>query len=71
MEDLIKALTILSKYISEENRKYPTWCDHDVLGVNVSPEVVSEEDKEELWSLGFVPDTDEYDCFISFRYGSC
>jgi len=68
MEDLIKALQILSKYTQE---KYPTGCEHDVLyviGVNIDD--VSEEDLVELENLSFKYD-DEEDNFYSFRFGSC
>jgi DNA-binding protein YbaB len=70
MEDLIKALTILKKYITEDYLlNYPTNCDHDILRVSVDPAVVSEEDMQELENLSFHPD-EEYSCFSSFRFGS-
>jgi DNA-binding protein YbaB len=65
MEDLIKALQIFLKYGNED---YPTNCDHDVLMVNISPDLVSEDDKKILKELSF----HESDCgFESFRFGSC
>ena len=67
MEDLIKALQIFLKY---GNPYAPTHCDHDVLSVNISPDVVSEKDKAALEALGFRTDGD-YDMFCSYRYGSC
>lgn len=69
MEDLIKALQIFLKY---DNPKYPTHCEHDYLYVAINPELVSDEDKEELDKLGFFVDG-EYDGegFGSFKYGSC
>ena len=71
MEDLIKALTIFSKYTKNSyHNEYPTSCDHDVLRVHVSPEFVSEYDRQTLGSLGFSPDF-EIDCFVSYKYGSC
>lgn len=69
MEDLIKALTILSKYIDASNR-WPTYCAHDEFNVSVSPQEVSQQDIEALDSLGFFPN-EEYDCFTSYRFGSC
>lgn len=66
MEKLIKALQIFLKY---GNPSYPTNCDHDVLWVIISPNIVSEEDLKELDELGFDPDT-ENDCFMSYKYGS-
>ena len=67
MEDLIKALQIFLKY---GNPKYPTNCSHDLLFVNIDPELVSEEDVKILDDLGFVVDED-LDGFSSFRFGSC
>uniref|UniRef100_A0A6M3JXT4 Uncharacterized protein n=1 Tax=viral metagenome TaxID=1070528 RepID=A0A6M3JXT4_9ZZZZ len=64
MEDLIKALTIFLKY---KNSYAPTHCEHDILYVNINPEIVSKEDKLELNKLGF--EDDEY-TFYSFRFGS-
>jgi len=70
MEDLIKALTILKKYIVDSyDMKYPTACEHDVLYVCVNPEDVSDEDKIELDRLGFFPDEEGYG-FASFKFGS-
>ena len=66
MEDLIKALQIFLKY---ENKMYPTYCEHDVLYVDIDPSIVSDEDKETLDELGFFVD-EENDCFASFKYGS-
>jgi len=72
MKDLIEALTILMKYGGAD--KYaPTHCEHDVFavaGIGVSLEMVSEADAERLDELGFHW-SDEYDCWASFRFGSC
>ncbi len=38
MEDLIKALQIFLKY---GNKNYPTFCEYDILYVDVDPSVVS------------------------------
>lgn len=65
MEDLIKALQIFLKY---KNEKWPTFCEHDCLYVDVDPEMVSSEDKEELKKLGFECNDES---FYSFKYGSC
>ena len=71
MEDLIKALTIFSKYTKNSyHNEYPTSCDHDILRVHVSPDCVSEYDIQTLGSLGFFPYF-ELDCFVSYKYGSC
>lgn len=69
MNDLIKALLIFSKYT---DTKYPTHCEHDVLYIcDVEKEDVSEEDLEELETLGFIWSEDLDEGFISFRFGSC
>lgn len=70
MKDLIEALQIFLKYTDS---KYPTNCSHDMLWVNVDPELVSDEDKARLDELGFFvsEDYDYAEGFCSFRYGSC
>lgn len=88
MEDLIKALLIFQKYIKPDDlaNEYPTACEHDVLCVNVNPDIVSIEDKKTLYKLGFFPseyegdDSDNYiapaepenegDYFMSYHFGS-
>jgi len=67
MKDLITALNIFLKY---GNDYAPTHCEHDVLTVNIDPSIVSDEDKEKLDTLGFIPNDDDCD-FISYRFGSC
>ena len=67
MGDLIEALTIFKKY---RNVQWPTNCSHDVLAImEISQEEVSEKDKSRLDELGFLW-SDEYYCWISFRFGS-
>jgi len=67
MDDLIKALQIFLKY---KNPKWPTNCSHDVLSImELGRDEVSEDDIKTLDSLGFFW-SDEYDCFISFKFGS-
>lgn len=69
MDDLIKALQILRKY---GNPKFPTHCEHDVIMVvDINPDMVSNEDKQELENLGFFV-SDEYGelMFQSYRFGS-
>ena len=70
MEDLIEALTILSKYSKEE---YPVHCGHDILYLlpDLDTSVVSRSDIVRLEDLGFVEDVEEGSGFISFKYGSC
>ena len=67
MDDLIEALIILGKY---GNPEWPTHCEHDVMKVMIDPADVSDYDKHKLNILGFFPD-DEYDVFMSLRFGSC
>lgn len=67
MEKLIEALQIFLKY---GNPDYPTHCEHDELTVNISPSLVSEEDRNKLDELGFFED-EEDDDFKSYKYGSC
>ena len=67
MNDLIAALTIFAKYADHNN---PTHCEHDTLCVvGIAKDAVSAEDKERLDALGFLW-SDEYDSWISFRFGS-
>lgn len=68
MEDLIKALQIFLKYGNPRN---PSHCEHDYFYIDISPELVSPEDIDELSTLGFFIDS-EYggEGFGSFRYGS-
>lgn len=67
MENLIRALQIFLKY---GNPPYPTHCEHDVLCiVGIDQDDVSQEDHAELDKLGFFV-SEEYDCYISFRFGS-
>lgn len=70
MDDLIKALTILNKYLDEYNKKYPTSCEHDVMFVQVDYTKISQEDLIELEKLGFIP-CEDLGNMQSFRYGSC
>ena len=70
MKDLIKALTILSKYLEEHHVNYPTYCEHDVLYVCVDYTKIPEEEIFELQELGFYRDEDT-GYMISYRYGSC
>jgi hypothetical protein len=70
MEDLIKALTILNKYLEGYNKEYPTFCEHDVLYVRVDYTKISQEDLDELETLGFKP-CEYLGNMMSNVYGSC
>jgi hypothetical protein len=72
MDNLIEALTIFKKYlVVGYHQTYPTACEHDVLIVNVNPDLVSSEDKKRLEELDFEEDGEYGNAFISFHYGSC
>jgi hypothetical protein len=70
MDNLIKALTILNKYLDGYNKKYPTSCEHDVLYVQVDYKKISQEDLNELQILGFSP-CEDLGNMMSYEYGSC
>lgn len=70
MENLIKALTIINKYLEGYHKDYPTSCEHDVLYVHVNYEKISQEDLIELDKLGFIANEDLGN-MMSYRYGSC
>ncbi|MBP5723646.1 MAG: hypothetical protein J6X18_08765 [Bacteroidales bacterium] len=60
MEELIKALTILHRFLKKPNNKYPTACEHDVLYVGeIDYTKMSAKDVQELAKLGFYPGSDE------------
>lgn len=61
MEEFIKAITFLSKFI-DKNRKYPISCEHDVLYVwGVNFDNMTAEDVRKLDELGFgVGHDDDY-----------
>jgi hypothetical protein len=71
MNELIEALTILSKYLTEKDYAYmyPTSCYDGEMRVGVSPNVVSTQDIIKLQELGFQPDY-HWDNFVSIKYGS-
>ena len=61
MNDLIEALTILSKYL-KKGKKFPTACEHDILYVcGINMDEVTVEDVHRLYDLGFIPGSDEDD----------
>lgn len=70
MNDLITALQIFLKYAN--NIEYPTHCGHDCLYIHraIKLNQVDSEDLKKLEELGFFW-SEEDDCFISFRFGSC
>lgn len=78
MENLIKSLTILAKYIPGEAdsyaRNFPTCCEHSVLMVpSISQDAwatVTLEDKKLLDELGW-SFLAGHGCVGSFTFGSC
>lgn len=67
MDNLIQALQIFMKY---KNKEYPTHCEHDVMMVvGISKKEVTEEDKLKLDELGFRWSS-EYECWVSYKFGS-
>ena len=69
MNDLIEALQIFAKYATPD---YPTHCEHDVMYINsdVQKDQMTDDDMVRLEELGFFHN-DEFDTFISYRFGSC
>lgn len=67
IKEFKEALEIFEKY---DKGQYPTNCAHDILYFYVNPEDVSEADIIKLEELGF-DIHQEYDCFYSYKYGSC
>ena len=68
MDDLIEALNIFSKYMTQEQLKFPTWCTHDELNICCDDAGMLRKDILRLEELGF------HTCdggFESFRFGSC
>lgn len=64
MEKLIKALSILSNYLKDYNRNYPTSCEHDTLFVcGVDLERMNESTVKELIECGFIPGSDQDTCY--------
>jgi hypothetical protein len=61
MEELIKALTILSKYMKDDyHRKFPTHCKNGVLYVcGVDLKKMNASVVSELVELGFTPGSDD------------
>jgi len=70
MDDLIKALQIISKGIPKDEG-WPTNCSHDMLWVKGDWSKYTDEEIQELDDLGFIKDEESESGFISFKYGSC
>jgi hypothetical protein len=72
MGDLIEALTIFKKYVKADSDYAPIHCEHDVFMVcaGIEEGAVSKEDEKRLEELSFTWNK-EYECFTSYRFGSC
>ena len=53
--DKIKLIfNIIEKYMTEGQKKYPVWTEHDILGFNVDYKKISKEDLEALKLLDVI-----------------
>lgn len=69
MGDLIEALTIFKKHITDPYySEHPTSCEHDILYVSRVGKMPA-ADAKRLRQLGF--DYNHYDGWHSFRFGCC
>ena len=56
---------ILEKYLTDEQKRYPFWAEHDIIGFNVDYELISKEDLRALEILGVHLDED-YNSLVMF-----
>ncbi len=69
MEDFIKSLRIFEKYCDEYHKKFPFYCEHDIIIFNgAGVKDVTPEEVLELRDLGWEP-WEDYG-FCSHRFGS-
>ena len=62
----IKAIfDILEKYLTDEQKRYPFWAEHDIIGFNVDYELISKEDLKVLEVLGIHLNKD-YNSLVMF-----
>lgn len=62
---ILEILNILEKYMTESQKEWPFWTEHDVLGFMVDYSIISVEDMERLKKLD-VFYSSEYDSLIMF-----
>ncbi len=62
---ILEILNILEKYMTESQKEWPFWTEHDVLGFTVDYSIISVEDMERLKKLD-VFYSSEYDSLIMF-----
>ena len=65
MDNWIKILEIMKKYRNGYNDEWPFWANHEIIGLNIDPAIISEEDMQILNELD-VFYSDEYDSLIKF-----
>lgn len=62
---ILEILNILEKYMTESQKEWPFWTEHDILGFTVDYSIISVEDMEQLKKLD-VFYSSEYDSLIMF-----
>ena len=62
---IIQILNILEKYFTEEQKRYPFWAEHDIIGFNIDYELISAEDLRILEIFGVFINKD-YDSLIMY-----
>ena len=55
----------MKKYRNGYNDEWPFWANHEIIGLNIDPAIISEEDMQILNELD-VFYSDEYDSLIKF-----
>lgn len=71
MKDLIESLQIFLKYFPDVGS--PAHCEHDIFMLAVANDkdaITDPHDRERLDELGWFFSS-EYECWCSFRFGSC
>lgn len=54
MKKIKLILDIIEKYMTDGQKKYPFWTEHDILGFNVDYKKISKEDVEALKLLDVI-----------------
>ena len=62
---MITILEILEKYLTESQKRWPFWAEHDIIGFNVDYEQISANDLQNLELLD-VFYSEEYDSLMMF-----
>lgn len=70
MNDLIEALKILWQYAKNQDDRWPTACEHDILYVNkIDIKKMNAETVRKLAKLGFMPGIDSDYRTIAYNLG--